>query len=203
MILTGPEIHKRVRDGRIEIEPFREDQINPASYDLRMGMKMARYTSDKFFVKNEVNLFGPGETSVKGFRFLDSREEQAVQTIEMLERGDQLVLHPGILYLMHTEEIVCSHDCVSVIDGKSSLGRLGISCHQTAGYGDPGFRGQYTLEVTVVHPVIVYAGMRFCQIRFHEVTGEIQKYAGQYQGETAMGPVASRSWKQFSDEEGK
>jgi dCTP deaminase len=136
-------------------------------------------------------------------RYLDARVEPGVETLDLAQEGGSIMLHPGVLYLMHTEEIVCAHDCVSVIDGKSSLGRLGISCHQTAGYGDPGFRGQYTLEVTVVHPVVVYAGMRFCQIRFHEVVGEIQKYKGQYQGETAMGPVASRSWKQFENEEKK
>lgn len=182
MILTGPEIHKRVREGSIEIEPFREAQLNPASYDLRLGQRVAVYADD--YDHNDLQPW-------------DCKQE--LETLEVYV-GGAFNLWPGTLYLMHTEEVICAHDCVSVIDGKSSLGRLGISCHQTAGYGDPGFRGQYTFEVTVVHPVIVYAGMRFCQIRFHEVVGEIQKYDGNYQGETSMGPVASRSWRQFEED---
>jgi dCTP deaminase len=83
-----------------------------------------------------------------------------------------------------------------VLDGKSSLGRLGVSVHATAGFGDPGFDGQWTLEVTCVLPVRLYAGMRVAQVRFHAVQGEVQQYAGNYV-EHATGPVASRSWRQF------
>ena len=185
MILTGPEIHKRVRDGRIEITPFNENQINPASYDLRLGNTLVTYYKEK-------GVQGMFRTLLENLTW-DTKQENPHDS----KTFDQITLQPGILYLMHTEEIVCAHDTVPIVDGKSSIGRLGISVHQTAGFGDIEFRGQYTLEVTVVHPVIVYAGMRFCQIRFHEVVGEIQRYQGNYQGETAMGPVASRSWRQF------
>jgi dCTP deaminase len=73
-----------------------------------------------------------------------------------------------------------------------------MKVHETAGYGDPGFSGNYTLEVTVQHPLHVYAGMRVAQIRFHTIVGNVEKpYAGNYVKETATGPVASRAWKQF------
>jgi len=98
---------------------------------------------------------------------------------------------------MHTAERVFSNRFVPVLDGKSSIGRLGICVHLTAGYGDPGFNGQYTLEVTTVYPVRVYPRMRFCQMRFHMIEGEVQQYTGNYTGGSAMGPVASRCWKQF------
>jgi len=93
---------------------------------------------------------------------------------------------------------------VPVIDGKSSIGRLFIAMHITAGYGDTGFNGQYTLEVTAVHPVIVYPGMRFCQMRFHTTVGEVLDYANcdsHYTGANAMGPVASQAYKQFLPKE--
>lgn len=183
MILTGPEIERRYRAGSIEINPFDKSQLNPASYDLRLGRQIAVYgmQHDRSRVPNR--------------GFLDSKVEPQFKLHEIPEGG--VALSPNKLYLMHTEEVVCAHDCVPAISGKSSIGRLGISVHITAGFGEPGFRGQWTLEVTVVHPVIVYAGMRICQIFFQTAEGEIQKYDGNYQGETSMGPVASRSWKQF------
>ena len=90
---------------------------------------------------------------------------------------------------------------VPVLDGKSSLARLFVSVHATAGYGDAGFDGQYTLEVTVTHPIVVFAGMRIAQIRFHTMHGEVGKlYSGNYTGETSKGAVASRAYKQFEIE---
>ena len=183
MILTGQEIRRQVEDGKIEITPFYLKQINPASYDLRLGDKYLTYA--------------PRYAVVPSRWLLDSKSENLVE--EHLIYPDGVTLEPGTLYLMHTTEIIHTNQFVSVIDGKSSLARLGIVTHLTAGYGDPGFRGQYTLEVSVVHPVRVYAGMRFCQIRFHTVQGERIQYRGNYTGEAAMGPVASRSWKQFKE----
>lgn len=89
-----------------------------------------------------------------------------------------------------------------ILTHNSSIGRLGICVHLTAGFGDPGFDGQYTLEVTCVHPVKVYVGMRFCQIRFHEIVGEIEDYSkkGHYTGSAAVGAVPSMSWKQFQED---
>jgi dCTP deaminase len=122
--------------------------------------------------------------------------DNPVETFTMDGMG--FSLQPGILYLMHTEEVVWTSRYVPVLDGKSSIGRLGIFTHITAGFGDANYRGQYTLEVTVIQPVRVYRGMRFCQMRFHTMEGEVMHYSGNYVGDTAMGAVPSRSWKQFT-----
>lgn len=104
------------------------------------------------------------------------------------------IICPGVGYLMHTHERVTSSKFNPVLDGKSSIGRLFIQVHVTAGYGEPGFDGQYTLEVTSQFPVRVYPGMRFCQMRFHVVEGEIEDYVerGHYKGDKARGAVASQ-----------
>ena len=109
------------------------------------------------------------------------------------------MLMPGVGYLMHTAERVCTNKYVPVLDGKSSLGRLFVMVHVTAGYGDAGFDGQYTLEVLVHFPVIVYPGMRFCQMRFMEIKGDPVSYqrTGHYVGDKALGPVGSLVHKQL------
>lgn len=184
MILTGPEIRKRFDAGDITIDPFDEKQLNPASYDLRLGDHYAVYV---FSTRED------GENDV-----LDAKKDNLVE--DLLMPPDGLLLRPGQLYLMHTVELVLSESCVPIVDGKSSIGRLGVSVHQTAGFGDPGFDGQYTLEVTCVHPVRLYAGMRICQIRFHATLGEVVLYRGNYTGSKSRGPVPSMSWKQFLKE---
>lgn len=175
MILTGPEIRRQVELGNIEIDPFVLEHVNPASVDLTLGNTIVGYDLDR----------------VSGV--LDSRKENPTYSEDFKE----VLLQPGWLYLMHTVERVCSKKFVPILDGKSSLARLGVSIHQTAGYGDPGFSGQYTMEVTCVLPVRLYAGMRVAQMRFHAVQGEVEEYRGNYAGEGARGPVASRSWRQF------
>lgn len=192
MILTGPEIEKQVQADRIKITPFDEGRINPASYDLSLGAQVAVYA-------NSVHCAGRGEGVEDGRWFvaggsLDSKLEAQVQTFQMDSREGWL-LKPGILYLMHTAEVISTDHYVPILDGKSSIGRLGIVIHLTAGFGDAGFNGQYTLEVTAVHPVRVYPGMRFCQIRFHRMEGETKLYEGNYTGEAAMGPVPSRAFR--------
>jgi dCTP deaminase len=112
---------------------------------------------------------------------------------------DGIVLHAHQTYLMHTVETLWAADTVPVVDGKSSLGRLFVSVHQTAGYIDPGFEGQITLEVTSYHSVRVYAGMRFCQVRFHPIVGEVVLYDGHYQGKTAKGAVPSLVHEQMKE----
>jgi dCTP deaminase len=198
MILTGPEILKQVKARRIQITPFNRRRINPASYDLALGSKVAVY-------KDAVHTWGPGgySTGRDGAHFqvanrlvLDAKKKLSVLTFDMdPEQG--WVLLPGILYLMHTAEVITSDSFNPVLDGKSSIGRLGIVIHLTAGYGDIGYLGQYTLEVTAVHPVKIYPGMRFCQMRFHAVEGETLSYkkTGNYKGKAATGPVPSKAWK--------
>lgn len=184
MILTGPEIQLQVELGKITIEPFDPEQVNPASYDLRLGRDVLIYEPTTLIERRYGDpVFG-----------LDAKVENPTHKITIPDEG--LWLEPGTLYLMHTVEVVGTREFVTIIDGKSSLARLGIVAHLTAGFGDPGFLGNYTLEVTVVHPVRVYAGMRFCQARFQTVRGQLAQYDGNYANDS-RGPVASRSWRQF------
>lgn len=221
-ILSGPEIHAQIDAGRIRVSPYEERHLNPASLDLTLGTKVAVYRECIYFAvggrayflredgsyqneNNEALSFGhpfvSRQMNAQSVGALDSRAKNEVITFDIPEAG--WLLKPGIGYLMHTAERIATDDFVPVVDGKSSLGRLFMTAHVTAGYGDPGFDGQYTLEVTVTQPVVIYAGMRFCQIRFHTLVGaERANYRskGHYQGALATGPVPSMSWKQFEEE---
>lgn len=195
-ILSGPAILKEINAGNIIIDPFDSALHNPASFDLRLGPKFGIYLglNDTVAQAKEAVL----NPSIHPCRSeLDSATINQFVEIDIPAQG--LLLKPGVLYLMHTAERIWTTKYVPILDGKSSIGRLGICVHLTAGYGDPGFDGQYTLEVTCVQPVRIYAGMRFCQMRFHSLEGPILSYQakGSYVGHTARGPVPSRSWQQF------
>lgn len=171
-ILSGLEIRKRYVEGSIRIDPFDPAMLNPASVDLTLGGGVFTYAD--------------------GLVALDPREDHGGHRQEY-KLGEEVFLAPGRLYLMHTAERVWAQDLVPVLDGKSSLGRLGISVHQTAGYGDPGFDGQYTLEVTCVLRARLIVGMRVAQMRFHTLVGEVVPYAGKYVGQWAMGAIPART----------
>jgi dCTP deaminase len=200
MILSGPAIVQACIGGEIEIDPYERARVNPASYDLRLGDQVAVYSAEEMPLElSAVYHPAAGVRTVEPVRRqLDSRKRQNVTHARMDRTG--FVVEPGRLYLMHTAERIHTDKYVTVIDGKSSIGRLGLMVHVTAGYGDPGFNGQYTLEVTsIAHPVVVYPGMLFCQARFHVMAGDIQLYDGNYTSEASRGPVRSASWKQFDD----
>ncbi len=224
-ILSGLTIKRMVESGDIEIDPWNpthlrfEDRLNPASYDLTLGPKVAVYkdvVAGSFGpAKGEMastpgipgHLLAPVGIGVDGHLssgktgFLDVSRQNPVLEYEMDERG--LILKPGIGYLMHTAERIKTTRFNPVLDGKSSIGRLFVACHVTAGYGDAGFDGQYTLEVKVTHPTRVFPGKPFCQMRFHTLVGDVEAYGkkGNYQGELARGPIPSRSWKMFEKAE--
>lgn len=202
-ILTGSAIRSEVASGAIKITPFDAARINPASYDLTLGSRVAVYRDvvHADFAAPNAN-FAPGcnvtaRNSLSGY--IDAAKKNEVAEYEMDERG--LLLRPGIGYLMHTSERITTDRYVPIIDGKSSIGRLFAYCHVTAGYGDPGFDGQYTLEVVVIHPLRVYPGMRFCQMRFHTMVGDPVLYqsAGHYKGALAEGPIPSQSYRMFEE----
>ncbi len=196
-ILTGPAIREQVERGTIEIDPYVPAHVNPNSVDLTLGDEVLVYVlkppPDRV-VMDFVTDFLPGPRSYEDGEYLDAKKENPTQSFNL---SDGIILEPGELYLMHTVERVYTDVFVPVLDGKSSIGRLGVCMHITAGYGDTGFNGQYTLEVTCVKPARLYAGMCVAQMRFHTVMGEIELYGGNYVGEAARGPVASRSWRQF------
>lgn len=194
MILSGPEIIASVKDGTIEIHPFEVDNVNPASIDLRLGPRVACYK--RWVFEGTDGVVSSGTNWV-----IDIKNPDHFDITEFEFNADSgVLLRPGVLYLMHTVETVHTKSLVPVLDGKSSIGRLGIVVHLTAGFGDPGFDGQYTLEVSVAHPVRVYAGMRFCQMRFHKLCGQPRNYqeSGHYVGANAAGPVPSKVYEQFN-----
>jgi len=207
-ILTGPAIIKAIEKEEIKITPFdiqkNLDRVNPASVDLTLGNEIAVYrdcTNSDFecrdFDPNTGTSGIPGEQMWVDAGYLDSSKKNGISKYSMDDRG--FMLKPGIGYLMHTQECVWTNKYVPIIDGKSSIGRLFCVVHETAGYGDTYFNGQYTLEVVVVHPLVVYPGMKICQMRFHTTIGEVVDYTknGNYVGDSARGPVASKSWKMF------
>ncbi|NQW47654.1 MAG: dCTP deaminase [Planctomycetes bacterium] len=152
MILSGNEIRQQL--GRnIVIEPFDDSRLNPNSYNLCLH--------DELLVYEEV--------------VLDMRKSNRVDRIRIPEEG--LVLTPNQLYLGRTVERTETHNYVPMIEGRSSIGRLGLFVHVTAGFGDVGFCGYWTLEMFAVQPVKIYPGVPICQIFFHEIAGDITEYS--------------------------
>lgn len=164
MILTGDEI-KRSIGSDIEIDPFRPENLNPNSYNLTLHNEVLTY--------EEV--------------VLDMRKENRVRHLVVPESG--LVLEPNRLYLGRTVEHTTTHNLVPMIEGRSSIGRLGLFVHVTAGFGDVGFRGYWTLEMFAVQPIRIYPGVQICQIFYHQVIGDIQEYcSGKYQDNSGIQP---------------
>ena len=164
MILSGQEIKKRMGDS-IVIDPFNEDHLNPNSYNLTLH--------DEVMVYEEV--------------VLDMRQVNRVRRLKIPESG--MVLTPNQLFLARTVERTETHDLVPMIEGRSSIGRLGLFVHVTAGFGDVGFKGYWTLEMFAVQPVRIYPGIQICQIFYHELAGEITNYEnGKYQNNRDIQP---------------
>ena len=164
MVLSGHEIRKQLgRD--IVIEPFDESRLNPNSYNLTLH--------DELLVYEEV--------------VLDMRRPNRVR--RMTIPPDGMVLQPHQLYLGRTCERTETRNCVPMIEGRSSIGRLGLFVHVTAGFGDVGFCGFWTLEMFAVQPVRIYAGVAICQIFYHDIRGTFTEYASdKYQHNTDIQP---------------
>jgi dCTP deaminase len=177
MILTDKKILESMDQGEIVIEPFRREKLGTNSYDVHLGRFLAVYRD----------------------RVLDAKRHNAVDLVEIPEEG--IVLEPGTLYLGVTEEYTETHNAVPFLEGKSSVGRLGIDIHATAGKGDVGFSNTWTLEISCVQPVRVYAGMPIGQLIYFRVDGDIEHYynkktSAKYNQRTDM-PVESMMWKNF------
>jgi dCTP deaminase len=204
-VLTGPEIKRCVEAGSIEVTPYDEQLVNPGSLDLRLGNKVVVYS--RFAgIDQDGNSYATYSDAGAPFWVppqpdpIDVKEPEPTCFPYEFDDKSGFVLKPGILYLMHTLEVVKARDHRPEVHGKSSVGRLGVFVHVTAGLGEPGFNGQYTLEVLSTYPTRVYAGMRFCQISFETLRGEVTDYqkTGTYtEGALSLGPVGSRIWKQF------
>lgn len=162
MILTDKEILKEIDKGTILIEPFRMDCLGTNSYDVHLGRYLAVY-------KNHI---------------LDAKAHNEIE--EIIIPDDGFVIHPGILYLGVTEEYTETHAQVPFLEGKSSVGRLGIDIHATAGKGDVGFCNTWTLEISCAQPVRIYAGMPIGQLIYFEVKGDIENYYNKKQNAKYM-----------------
>lgn len=203
-ILSGKAIEKEIRAGNIVVDPFRKEMLNPISIDLTLGNKVAVYGDlVHCFERDDVTVEDGRHFMSKQSAVFDVKKEMFVKEFTISDIGWEL--RPGIGYLMHTHERISTDKYVPILDGKSSIGRAFIQIHVTAGVGDPGFDGQYTLEVIVTHPVRVYAGMRIAQMRFFEIEGDINSYqnTGSYKGKLAEGPIPSQIWKTFQENKSK
>jgi dCTP deaminase len=199
-ILADSEIRAAVADGRIRIEPFRDDHVNPTSYDVTLGDELTVYDKWVRCVPNDKEIedgFHWAPTAAS-WQVLDPKNDDPNNAgfARHFKINPEVgwVIRPGIGYLMHTHERIQTTSFVPIIDGKSTVGRLFVAIHQTAGYGDPGFDGQFTLEVTATHAIRLYPGMLIGQVRFHTICGEVGKLyseRGNYTRGLAQGPVAS------------
>jgi len=180
MILTDTNIKRAIKFGDIEIKPYNPKQLGTNSYDLLISKHLAVYTDTE----------------------LDAKKDNPIMRMEIPEEG--ALLFPGELYLGSTIEYTRSKSYMPYISGKSSAGRLGISIHVTAGEGDIGFKGHWTLEITVVKAVRVYAGMPIAQILFMlpldapEVPYSLKPNA-KYHGQSHL-PMPSQMFKNFQKE---
>jgi dCTP deaminase len=164
MILSGHQILAHLGTN-IVIDPFIEEHLNPNSYNLTLHNELMVY--------EEV--------------VLDMSKANRVRRITIPPEG--LILGPNQLYLGRTVERTETHNLVPQIEGRSSVGRLGLFVHVTAGFGDVGFCGYWTLEMFAVQPVRIYAGVPICQIFYHEITGAITEYASEkYQNNRDIQP---------------
>ncbi len=175
MILSDKKILEGIEKGEIIIEPYDRNCLGTNSYDVHLSKHLATYKS----------------------RVLDAKKHNEIEHFEIPETG--FVLEPGTLYLGVTEEYTETHASVPFLEGKSSIGRLGIDIHATAGKGDVGFCNTWTLEISVTMPVRVYAGMPIGQLIYFAVEGDIENYYNKknnakYINRTEK-PVESMMWK--------
>ncbi len=175
MILSDLRILEEIEKGTIKIEPFNRADLGSNSYDVHLGKWLATYTD----------------------AILDAKSHNKIAYFEIPEDG--FVLEPSGFYLGVTMEYTETHAHVPFLEGKSSTGRLGIDIHATAGKGDVGFCGNWTLEISCKQPVRVYTGMPIGQLIYFPVDGEIaikynQKSNAKYSGQPNK-PIESMMWK--------
>ncbi len=171
MILSGREIQKHMGK-EIIIDPYDESKINPNSYNLSLHNELLIYEND----------------------LLDMKKPNGTKKIVIPEKG--LLLEPNKLYLGRTNEFTKTEKYVPMLEGRSSTGRLGLFVHVTAGFGDVGFAGYWTLEIFCVQPIIIYPNVDICQIYYHTIDGDYDLYkSGKYQNNTGIQP--SLMYKDF------
>ncbi len=186
MLLSDRDIKAEISAGRVALEPYTESMIQPSSIDVRLDRWFRVFENHKY-------------------PYIDPSQEQPDLTRMIEPEGDEpFVLHPGEFVLGSTFEVVSLPDDVAGrLEGKSSLGRLGLLTHSTAGFIDPGFSGHVTLELSNVAnlPIVLYPGMKIGQLCLFRLSSPAEhpygseKYGSRYQGQ--RGPTPSRSFANF------
>lgn len=172
MILSGKEIKRRLGK-EIFIDPFEEKRLNPNSYNLRLHNELLVYDE----------------------LVLDMKKPNQTEALTIPDSG--LQLEPGKLYLGRTVEYTKTDNLVPMLEGRSSIGRLGLFIHVTAGFGDVGFSGYWTLEIFCVQPIVIYPNVEICQIYYHTIEGDYERYtSGKYQNNQGIQP--SLLYKDFT-----
>jgi dCTP deaminase len=187
MILSDRDIRLALSEGRIVIDPFDPSSVQPSSVDLHVDQQFRVFANSRY-------------------PYIDVRKEMPDLTELVEVKPDEaFILHPGEFVLGSTRErVVLPDDLVARLEGKSSLGRLGLLIHSTAGYVDPGWDGYLTLELSNVAnlPITLYPGMKIGQISFFQLTSPAETPYGaagnKYQGQ--RGPTPSRFFQDFPDE---
>lgn len=177
MILSDAAIIRAIEQGQIVIKPFDRSALGSNSYDVHLGETLAIYQD----------------------RVLDAKKANALEYITIPAAGYEL--QPNQLYLGVTMEYTETHSHVPFLEGKSSIGRLGINIHATAGKGDVGFCNAWTLEISVIQPVIVYAGMPIAQLIYFQLDGTVAcpytlKNNAKYTQKSQL-PQGSAMWRNF------
>jgi len=186
VVLSDRTIRRLLEEGRIGIDPYDEALMQPSSLDVRVDRYFRVFRNSRY-------------------PYIDVKTEQEELT-ELVEAGDEaFILHPGEFVLGSTlERVTLPDDLVARLEGKSSLGRLGLLIHSTAGFIDPGWDGHVTLELSNVAnlPITIYYGMKIGQLSFVQLTEPAETPYGsgtlgsKYQGQ--VGPTPSRYWRNFS-----
>lgn len=173
MILSGKEIESRIND-EIIIDPFDKNRINPNSYNLSLHNELIMY-------KNSL---------------LDMKKDNKIEKLKIPSNG--LVLEANRLYLGRTVEYTETRNLVPMLEGRSSIGRLGLFVHVTAGFGDVGFKGFWTLEIFCIQPIKIYPKVEICQVYYHTLEGSHENYtSGKYQDNQGIQP--SLLYKDFEN----
>jgi dCTP deaminase len=179
MILSDEMIKAAIAQGDIVIAPYDPKCLGTNSYDVHLSKYLATYVD----------------------AVLDAKKSNGIYHFEIPEEG--IILQPGKLYLGSTLEYTETHKTVPFLEGKSSVGRLGIDIHATAGKGDVGFCNHWTLEISCTQPVRIYAGMPIGQLIYFQVVGEISRYYNRKNdakyNEKTIRPMESKMWKNFLD----
>ncbi len=165
MLLSGDAIRTQLGKNII-IEPYNEAQLNPNSYNLKLANELLVYTGDT----------------------LDMKQPNPTEHLHIPPEG--LLLEPHRLYLGRTVEYTKTDGYVPMLEGRSSIGRLGLFVHVTAGFGDVGFAGYWTLEMYCIHPIRIYPDVEICQIYYHSIEGDYSKKyeSGKYQNNQGIQP---------------